>query len=232
MCVIGYDDNLEGGAFQIMNSWGEDWGDRGFAWIPYADFMKFNKEAYGLYPLQTKGDAANKSFACSAGLVVNGKDLLPIASKGNGVFETTSKIAKGTKFKMYVKNEVACYTYIFGEETNKTSYVLFPYTIKHSPFCGITGVRLFPKDYSMQVDAVGTKDIMAMVITKLPIDYNALNKKITASPGADYAAKVRSAVGAMGLQNVQFGTDGKFMQFKAIAPTENKAVVCVLEVNK
>jgi C1A family cysteine protease len=232
MCVIGYDDNLEGGAFQIMNSWGEDWGDRGFAWIPYADFMKFNKEAYGLYPLQTKGDAANKSFACSAGLVVNGKDLLPIASKGNGIFETTTKIAKGTKFKMYVKNEVACYTYIFGEETNKTSYVLFPYTIKHSPFCGITGVRLFPKDYSMQVDAVGTKDIMAMVTTKLPIDYNALNKKITASPGADYASKVRNAVGAMGLQNVQFGTDGKYMQFKALAPTENKAVVCVLEVNK
>jgi hypothetical protein len=27
ICVIGYDDRKEGGAFQIMNSWGSDWGD-------------------------------------------------------------------------------------------------------------------------------------------------------------------------------------------------------------
>jgi Papain family cysteine protease len=232
MCVMGYDDNIEGGAFQVMNSWGQDWGDRGFGWIRYPDFMKFNKEAYGLYPLVAKGSAATKNFACSVGCAIDGKNIIPITSKGNGVFETSSKIPKGTKFKMYVKNELECYTYIFGQETNNTSFVLFPYTVKHSPFCGITGVRLFPKDYSMQVDNVGTKDYMAMVVTKQAIDYNALNKKITASPGADYATKVRNAVGAMGLQNVQFTTDGKFMQFRASAPTENKAVVCILEVNK
>jgi hypothetical protein len=43
MLIVGYDDTLR--AFKVMNSWGTDWGDRGFAWIAYAAFAKHN--AYG-----------------------------------------------------------------------------------------------------------------------------------------------------------------------------------------
>ncbi|TAG30142.1 MAG: DUF4384 domain-containing protein [Sphingobacteriia bacterium] len=41
MCVIGYDDNIAGGAFRVMNSWGANWGDKGFVWIRYADFYRW-----------------------------------------------------------------------------------------------------------------------------------------------------------------------------------------------
>ncbi len=41
MCVIGYDDNIAGGAFRVMNSWGTSWGDKGLIWIKYADFYKW-----------------------------------------------------------------------------------------------------------------------------------------------------------------------------------------------
>jgi Papain family cysteine protease len=231
MCVIGYDDNLEGGAFQIMNSWGEKWGEKGLGWVRYQDFMRFNKEAYGLYPLESKNAGLNKKFTCSIGMVTKEKQFLPLVSKGNGVFATASKIPKGQLFKMYVKNEIECYTYIFGEETDGSSYVLFPYTPKHSPFCGITGVRLFPRDLNMQVDATGTQDNMAVVVTKKPIDYKTLNAKINAGKG-DYTTKVKTALAAMALPNVQFGSDGKTMQFTAMAPTDNKAVVCVVQINK
>jgi hypothetical protein len=231
MCLVGYDDNLAGGSVQIMNSWGPEWGKNGLGWVRYKDFMKFNKEAYGLYPLQAKGDALNKKFACAIGMVVDGKNIIPLQSSGNGVFSTTSKIPKGTKFKMYVKNEIECYTYIFGEETNGSVYTLFPYTSKHSPFCGITGVRLFPKDFSMQVDNMGTKDNMAIVVTKQPIDYNNLMRRINQSSGG-FAQKVKSALGSMVITNVQYGTDGKFVQFSATAPADNKAVVSIVEINK
>jgi hypothetical protein len=230
MCVIGYDDKLEGGAFQIMNSWGPEWGENGIGWVRYRDFARFNKEAYGLYPLQKSGTALNRQFKCALGMVIDGKQFIPLQNRGNGNFTSTTKVPKGTKFKMYIKNEIECYTYIFAED-NLKSNVLFPYTTKHSPFCGITGVRLFPKDFSMQVDAVGTKDKMAVVVTKQAIDYNMLNAKINSASG-DYAQKVRSAVGAMALGNVQFGSDGNTMQFSAQAPADNKAVVCIVELDK
>lgn len=34
MVVVGYDDDR--GAFQLLNSWGEGWGDRGYGWVSYA----------------------------------------------------------------------------------------------------------------------------------------------------------------------------------------------------
>lgn len=46
MTVVGYDDTRYGGAFEVINSWGTDWGDGGFTWITYDDFDRFVKEGY------------------------------------------------------------------------------------------------------------------------------------------------------------------------------------------
>lgn len=43
MVVIAYDDNKYGGSFQVLNSWGEDWGNNGKAWVPYRDFVKYSE---------------------------------------------------------------------------------------------------------------------------------------------------------------------------------------------
>lgn len=41
LCVIGYDDYKFGGAFKIVNSWGKEYGDNGYLWIKYEDFVEF-----------------------------------------------------------------------------------------------------------------------------------------------------------------------------------------------
>jgi hypothetical protein len=46
MCVVGYDDTKYGGAFEVMNSWGTGYGEKGFVWIKYKDFSKYVMEAY------------------------------------------------------------------------------------------------------------------------------------------------------------------------------------------
>jgi hypothetical protein len=46
MCVVGYDDDKYGGAFEIMNSWGTEYGEGGFLWIKYEDFKKYVLLAY------------------------------------------------------------------------------------------------------------------------------------------------------------------------------------------
>ena len=50
MVIIGYDDNKDGGAFLIQNSWGSEWGDNGCFWMRYSDVNKVIYEAYQYIP--------------------------------------------------------------------------------------------------------------------------------------------------------------------------------------
>jgi len=249
MCVIGYDDRKVAkyangepytGAFQIMNSWGTDWGNNGVAWVGYADFKEFVREAYGIDPMPKRGAAVNMALECAIGLVKNDdKQYIPLRLKSGNVFETVNTVAAGTRFKMEIKNSVECYTYIFGQETDGSSYTLFPYPNKEdatktsfSPYCGITGYRLFPRGKSLVPDNVGTKDVFAIVVTKQPIDWYAVNNAITKSSGTNYADKVAAALNQNGVANARYATGtGGTINFKEDG-AEQKAVICVVEVNK
>ena len=235
MCVIGYDDTFNGGCFQIMNSWGSDWGEDGVFWMPYKDFEYFVNgfygEAYGLYPLEQKKTGVEFDFVASVGLLLNeSKEYINFEFKKGYTFETTEQIPANTKFKIAVRNENECYTYVFGQETDGTSYILFPYTEKHSAYCGITGTRLFPKDYSLLLDNIGSKDVMAVIFTKNEIDYNILNDEINAAKGQNYEDKIRNALGTDLIAGFNY-TDGEKITFKAKSEGLNTMVI-VFEINK
>ena len=238
MCVIGYDDRKQ--AFQLMNSWGPEWGNNGVAWVRYGDFKEFVREAYGIDPMPKRGAALNINFECNIGLVKNDtKQYIPLKIKTGNIFETVSTVAAGTKFKMEIKNSTECNIYIFGQETDNSSYTLFPYPDKtdatktaFSPYCGITGYRLFPRGKSLVPDSTGNKDVFAIVVTKQPIDWFAINAAITKSNGADYGAKIAAALNGSAIPNVRFAAgNGGTINFKA-DNTKQNAVFCVVEVNK
>jgi hypothetical protein len=233
MCVIGYNDRIEGGAFEIMNSWGPEWGNNGIGYVKYGDFKDFVREAYGVNPLPKSAAASAIDFECNIGLVnIDAKQYIPLKASTGNTF-TSSPIKKGTKFKIELKNAVECYTYIFGQETTGTSYVLFPYNASHSPYFGVTGYRLFPRKQSLQADAVGNKDFMAIVVSKKPLDYNALNAAITKSTQATYAGKLNEAIAAASITNVKFSaTSTGNIYFKADASEQKSIVGCVVEINK
>lgn len=232
MCVIGYDDNLEGGAFQIMNSWGEEWGDRGVAWVRYRDFERFTKEAYGLYPMgKADGKPDDTRMAVEFGLLdMATQKTIQLKQREDIVFQTIKPIRKTDKFKVLIANSIECYVYVFGEEADGSSFVLFPYTDKHSPYCGITGTRLFPKDYSMTPDDVGNKDRIAIVVSKQALDFRKLNTAINSSRQRSYAAKLKEALGNQRITSVGFRA-GQTVAFEA--KTEGKNVVgTVIELDK
>lgn len=54
MVVVGFDDGK--GAFEVMNSWGELWGNKGFFWVRYQDFARHALQGYqlSLFPLGSK----------------------------------------------------------------------------------------------------------------------------------------------------------------------------------
>lgn len=238
MCVIGYDDRKQ--AFQIMNSWGPEWGMNGVGWVRYEHFKEFVREAYGVDPMPKRGAATTIGFEAAIGLVKNDdKQYIPLKLKAGNVFETVSTVAPGTKFKMEIKNSTECYIYIFGQETDGSSYTLFPYPSKEdatktafSPYCGITGYRLFPRGKSLVPDNVGNKDVFSIVVTKQAIDWYAVNNSISKSSGADYGTKVAAALNQNGVAGVRFAAgNGGTINFKADNANQG-AVICVVEVKK
>jgi len=232
MCVIGYDDykfakNM--GGFQVMNSWGEEWGKKGVAWVSYDDFNHFTKESYGIYPMGDASAPKTAEFSLQLGIVAN-KDgnNIDLEQTGNNTFRTTKKLSVNEEFKIEVINNQECYVYIFGQETDGSSYTLFPYTEKHSPFFGITGRRLFPRDMSMYPDEKGNQDFFAIVVSKEVLDYDQFKQKLSSASGDSYADKLQSVVGSSSAIQMQ----GE----KQIAITGNynslKLIGVVVEVNK
>lgn len=234
MCVIGYDDRaLNGeGAFQLMNSWGESWGKDGIGWVGYEDFQYFVKEAYGMYPMGSAKNIDEDRLAVQFALVLNESNSnVPLQSVNGSIFRTQRPLSKGEKFKIAFTNSIDCYAYVFGEETDGSSYVLFPYTEKHSAYCGITGTRVFPNDYSMVPDDVGTTDWISIVVSKKPLDFEVLNRRINASAKNTFAGKVSDALSNELVNNPKFSTPNGNIQFEGNVENKN-AVVVTLAIDK
>jgi C1A family cysteine protease len=242
MCVIGYDDRLAGGAFQIMNSWGPEWGENGIAWVRYADFKEFVREAYGLDPLPKQGAALNQPFDCEIGLVrVDEKakpvDYISLDPSSSNVF-SSSTISKGTRFKVEVKNSTECYVYVFGQETDGSSYTLFPYPLAsdptktaYTPYCGITGYRLFPRRQSMMADSVGNRDFIAVVVSKTELPWYQVNQTISSNKG-NYAQAVQQALSQYEVGRLSVSRSDKG-NMRFTAPAGDKGVAyAIIEINK
>jgi C1A family cysteine protease len=94
MVVVGYNDDKHGGAFEILNSWGESWGDNGYIWIKYSDFKKFFLGGYALYKEQKLGaDITSKSETNA--------DFLKSDIKLSKAIKKKGKISK--KWKVLIK---------------------------------------------------------------------------------------------------------------------------------
>lgn len=231
MCVVGYDDNLEGGSFQIMNSWGNDWGKSGVAYVRYKDFKYFVKEAYGLYPMGSIHKADLSRFTVSFGLTDNqSKNYIPLKHETGNHF-VTSAIAKGTKFKGEITNSAECYIYIWGQETDGSGYILFPYTPKHSPFCGTTGSRQFPKGQSMLADEVGNRDRMVVVISREPINFKEITEKLSKSNIKDLEKNISNLLDNKISKSVAFSNEQNKIKVDCDLRTQS-ALMFVVDVNK
>ncbi len=178
MCVVGYNDTLAGGCFRIMNSWGEDWADNGFVWVPYNDFFRICKEAYTIDPLPKRQTANYLHLALS---VVDTRSNRPvgIAEKGGVFFFKNKKKNERAKRKaaiqLVVQNEIDCYLYILAQQ-NKKSVVLFPNKKEqHSPYLGLSGRRLFPSAHPLNFRELRKFQYLTVIMGKTAINIDSLN---------------------------------------------------------
>lgn len=74
---------------------------------------------------------------------------------------------------------------------------------------------------------------MAIVVSKQPLDYNALNDAINSSSKTDFVSKLNDAVASNMIRNVGYssGTNNS-IYFKVGNANENGVVACIVEIDK
>jgi len=65
--IIGYDDDKFGGSYEIMNSWGDKYGDNGFMWIKYKDLKKVIVRAYVMEIKDYNKNRSQEDYYCTLG---------------------------------------------------------------------------------------------------------------------------------------------------------------------
>ncbi|MDR0669669.1 MAG: C1 family peptidase [Treponema sp.] len=116
MCVVGYDDKKDGGAFEVLNSWGRKWGNAGFIWIPYQVFIDFVMESYELVEnLAAYTDTVEfAGFATLEILDGSRRVTAPLAAASPGFYQSAEVLGKGTQFSFTVGSSKSAYVYAFA----------------------------------------------------------------------------------------------------------------------
>jgi C1A family cysteine protease len=107
LCIIGYDDSKFGGAFEVMNSWGDNWGDDGYFWVKYSDIHTIDY-AYSLIP---------GNYNCDEVLVID-NNLPPFVPPSppivNSLYEWYKDFYKKNKNKWWINNFRFNYSIVGG----------------------------------------------------------------------------------------------------------------------
>lgn len=184
LTVIGYDDQKNGGAIELMNSWGTAWGEDGFIWISYQDFEKYCFEAYEMYIEQAEETPLAGSLRFR---LANGTDMASFLKETpNGAYyEMLKPYHSGTLFRLYVQNTQPAYVYAFSSDLTGKCYRIFPHRE------GISGLLPYrenqvaiPDDYLyLQLDNQEGIDFFCVLYSHEPLDFSRLLQKLDTMPG-------------------------------------------------
>ncbi len=111
LVVIAYDDQKYGGAVQVLNSWGTQWGQSGLMWIKYADVKQILIEAFRIR-LQDEWDflPATMVHAQSELDFRIDKKIKPTFLAFHEGFRLEESLTNGTYLEINLKSETPLYS--------------------------------------------------------------------------------------------------------------------------
>jgi hypothetical protein len=229
MCVTGYDDTKYGGAFEVMNSWGEKWGNKGFVWIPYEAFADAVLEAYDLTDNLTLY-LEKAEFSGFAQIEVHGGEGMSVKFQ-NGYYETLNSYKSGTRFRYLLGNKNASFVYAFAaDNTNAEPTRIFPPEGVSAMLDYSENVVAFPgEDTSIRLDDRNGTDYLAVLYSKRALDIAAIQNRFKAAQGA-FPERVATAVGTDYLPYPQVGYAPAKLEFTASTANKNAVLGLLLAI--
>jgi hypothetical protein len=247
MCVIGYDDTKDGGAFEIQNSWGTGWGNDGYIWVRYADFQRFVYQAYELIhfnnptPPSPKPQPIALELSGSLKLVKdNGTELQTkltalirdfdvVPAKGS-TYEATEPQPSGTRFRIYLNNNEPAFVYLLGTgSASKRVKTLFPFSGYSAALTYKRNQVAFPnEDYYIQSDNLLGTDYLIVLYSKNELDINSIRSQLEANQNLSVAEKVKMVLGnaLMFSNKINFSTNN--IDFKAASVDGKQTIVPII----
>ncbi|MDR0323716.1 MAG: C1 family peptidase, partial [Treponema sp.] len=115
MCVVGYDDNKYGGAFEILNSWGRKWGNGGYIWIPYKTFVDFVLESYVMIEnIANYSDTVKFDGFVRMEVLGNNAGNAEFILTQDGYYKTAEALSGGTQYRLIIGARESAYVYTFA----------------------------------------------------------------------------------------------------------------------
>jgi hypothetical protein len=211
MCVVGYDDNQYGGAFEIQNSWGDNWGNGGYIWIRYNDFARFVKYGYEFVDMpDAKPDVADLSGSIKLVLSSGGEmpANLRVSTRGLKVvqaqqtpepltiYQTADAYASGTNFRVYISNNEPAYVYAISSDLTNEITKIFPYQdgISAALTYKKNDVAIPDEDHFIQFDEKPGKDFLCVLYSRTELNINDIISRVNAQQGT-FNQRIFKAVG-------------------------------------
>jgi len=195
LAVVGYDDDKHGGAFEIQNSWGSNWGNGGYVWMPYTVFNQFAYEAYEIR--ENLANYITNEFSGSIQIeLFNSNENMPVRFN-NGYYQTINSYQSGTQFRYILSNGKPAYVYAFSGESRSSETVrIFP-PENISPLLDYSeNIIAFPGEFTwMELDERTGTDYLVVLFAKDELDIDHICKRFESVSGS-FPARVSSAVGS------------------------------------
>lgn len=231
MCVIGYDDDKYGGAFEIVNSWGTWWGNQGYVWIKYDDFFDFTKYAYEMIAFPTQKPANQNDMAGEIAFKLSTGNNMQVnfnKQTGNiGYYKVNQAYKSGTQFRIMISNNEPAFVYAFGSDLTNEVFTIFPHKEGISAALNYAGnnIALPSEKHFVRMNETVGKDFMCVLYSKEKLDIEDIKARVVSESGT-FAQKVQKVISddLVLLNNTQFQPS----QMKFSAKSAGKSVVALM----
>ncbi|MFN8349335.1 MAG: C1 family peptidase [Spirosomataceae bacterium] len=215
VCVIGYDNAKFGGAFHLVNSRGEDWGDNGFFWIRYEDYIKHAKYGFQAYlptPSHSTAVVLSGDVTIEFASLLSNNEVPFLRKFSDNAADSSDKIVaytlrypqpSGTRFKFSTNVDKQSYLYVLGANaTQGSTDKLFPFADSVSAIIGADTKVVLPSENQLyQLDQTTGTEYWLFLFSETALDINGYITRLNAGSGT-FPQRVLSVFGQ---ESVPFG---------------------------